>query len=75
VGPSVVLGAGCQIGEGAQLDTAVLWEEVEVGVAARLTGCLVGRGVSIGAHAHVTPGAVLGDGTRLGDYSRLATDP
>ena len=60
---------------GAQLDTAVLWEEVEVGAAARLTGCLVGRGVSIGAHAHVTPGAVLGDGTRLGDYSRLAGDP
>ena len=60
---------------GAQLDTAVLWEEVEVGTAARLTGCLIGRGVSIGAHTRVTPGAVLGDGTRLGDYSRLAGDP
>jgi len=75
VGPSVVLGAGCRVGAGAQLDTAVLWEEVEVGTAARLTGCLVGRGVSIGAHTRVTPGAVLGDGTRLGDYSRLAGDP
>ena len=75
VGPSVVLGAGCRIGAGAQLDTAVLWEEVEVGTAARLTGCLLGRGVSIGAHTRVTPGAVLGDGTRLGDYSRLAGDP
>jgi mannose-1-phosphate guanylyltransferase len=75
VGPSVVLGAGCRIGAGAQLDTAVLWEEVEVGTAARLTGCLLGRSVSIGAHTRVTPGAVLGDGTRLGDYSRLAGDP
>jgi NDP-sugar pyrophosphorylase family protein len=75
VGPGVVLGAGCRIGPGAQLETAVLWEEVEVGTAARLTGCLVGRGVSIGDHARVTPGAVLGDGTRLGDYSRLAGDP
>jgi mannose-1-phosphate guanylyltransferase len=75
VGPSVVLGAGCRIGTGAQLDTAVLWEEVEVGTAARLTGCLLGRGVAIGAHSRVTPGAVLGDGTRLGDYSRLAGDP
>ncbi|HEY7141778.1 MAG TPA: NDP-sugar synthase [Methylomirabilota bacterium] len=74
VGPGTVLGAGCRIGAGAQIDTAVLWEDVEVGAAAHLTGCLVGRAVSIGAHARVTPGAVLGDGTRLGDYSRLAGD-
>jgi mannose-1-phosphate guanylyltransferase len=72
VGPGTVLGAGCRIGAEAQIDTAVLWEEVEVGPAARLTGCLVGKGVSIGAHARVTPGSVLGDGTRLGAYSRLA---
>jgi NDP-sugar pyrophosphorylase family protein len=74
VGPGVVLGAGCRIGEGAVVDAAVLWEEADVGAAAHATGCLVGRAVSIGAHARVTPGAVLGDGTRLGDYSRLAGD-
>jgi mannose-1-phosphate guanylyltransferase len=74
LGPGVVLGAGCRIGEGAHVETAVLWEEVVVGAGARLAGCLVGRAVSIGAHARVTPGAVLGDGTRLGDYSRLAGD-
>jgi glycine/D-amino acid oxidase-like deaminating enzyme len=50
---------------------AVGGEEVDVRAAARLTGCLIGRGVSIGAHARVTPGAVLGDGTHLGDYSLL----
>jgi NDP-sugar pyrophosphorylase family protein len=75
VGPGAVLGAGCRIGAGAQVEAAVLWEEVEVGPAARLSGCLVGRAASIGAHARVTPGAVLGDGSRLGDYSRLAGDP
>jgi NDP-sugar pyrophosphorylase family protein len=75
VGPGVVLGAGCRIGAEARVETAVLWEEVRVGSAARLTGCLVGRAASIGEHARVTPGAVLGDGTRLGDYSRLAGDP
>jgi NDP-sugar pyrophosphorylase family protein len=74
VGPGVVLGAGCRIGAGAQVETAVLWEEVTVGAAARLSGCVIGRGASIGAHARVTPGAVLGDGTRLGDYSHLAGD-
>ena len=74
MGPSVVLGAGCRIGPGAHVDTSVLWEDVQVGAAARLSGCLLGRGVSVGDHARVTPGAVLGDGTRLGDYSRLAGD-
>ena len=74
VGPGVVLGAGCRIGADAHVETAVLWEEVAVGAGARLTGCLVGHAVSIGAHARVTAGAVLGDGTRLGDYSRLAGD-
>jgi len=69
VGPGVVLGAGCRIGPGAQVETSVLWEEVEIGAAARLAGCLIGRGASIGAHARVAPGAVLGDGTRLTDYS------
>ena len=69
VGPGAVLGAGCRIGAGAEVEGAVLWEEVEVGAGARLTGCLVGRGVSIGAHASVASGAVLGDGTRLTDYS------
>jgi NDP-sugar pyrophosphorylase family protein len=74
VGPGVVLGAGCRIAAGAEIEGAVLWEEVHVGAGARLSGCLVGRGASIGAHARVTPGAVLGDGTRLADYSRLAED-
>jgi mannose-1-phosphate guanylyltransferase len=74
VGPGAVLGAGCRIAAGAQVETAVLWEEVDVGAAARLQGCLIGRGASIGAHARVSAGAVLGDGTRLTDYSRLVGD-
>jgi NDP-sugar pyrophosphorylase family protein len=75
VGPGAVLGAGCRVAPGAEVEGAVLWEEVTVGAGARLSGCLVGRGASIGAHARVTAGAVLGDGTRLADYSRLAEPP
>jgi NDP-sugar pyrophosphorylase family protein len=74
VGPGAVLGAGTRVRAGAQIDTAVLWEAVDVGAQAHLSGCLVGRGVAIGDHARVPPGAVLGDGTRLGAYSRLAAD-
>jgi NDP-sugar pyrophosphorylase family protein len=72
VGPGSVLGTGCRIGAGAEVEGAVLWEEVEVGPAARLAGCLIGRGVRVGAHARVTAGAVLGDGTRLTDYSGVS---
>ncbi len=74
VGPGVVLGVGCRIAAEARIETAVLWEKVEIGAAARLAGCLIGHDASIGAHAHVTPGAVLGDRTRLADYSRLVGD-
>src|SRR5262245_8666034 len=71
VGPGVVLGAGCRIGAGAEIETAVAWEVTEIGPGARLTGCLIGRDVSIGDHARLTAGAILGDGTRLAPYSRL----
>jgi mannose-1-phosphate guanylyltransferase len=74
VGPGVVLGAGSRVGRAAHLETTVLWEDVDVGAGARLTGCLVGQGCQIGAHAAVPPGAVVGDDTRLTDYSRLAGD-
>jgi NDP-sugar pyrophosphorylase family protein len=69
VGPGVVLGPDCRIGAGAHLETAVLWEGVEIGAAARLAGCIVGQGARIGEHAAVPAGLVLGDGTHLPDYS------
>jgi NDP-sugar pyrophosphorylase family protein len=72
VGPGAVLGAGCRLGAGVHVEASVLWEEVEVGDGARLTGCLVGRGCRLGAHAVVPPGATLGDGCVVSDYSRLA---
>jgi NDP-sugar pyrophosphorylase family protein len=74
VGPGVVLGARSHVGPGAHVETAVLWEEVEVGPAARLTGCVLGRRSRVGAHAAVPAGATLGDDTRLTDYSRLGAD-
>jgi NDP-sugar pyrophosphorylase family protein len=72
VGPGVVLGAGGRIGAGAEVEGTVVWEDVVIGPAARVAGCLIGRGVEIGAHARVTAGSVLGDGTRLTDYSGVS---
>jgi mannose-1-phosphate guanylyltransferase len=75
VGPGTVLGRGCRVGRGAHVESAVLWEEVDVGDAARLSGCVVGRGAAVGAHAWVPAGGVLGDGSRLTDYSRGGQAP
>jgi NDP-sugar pyrophosphorylase family protein len=72
VGPGTVLGGGCRLEAGAQVEGAVLWEDVSVGAGARLHGCLVGRACRIGAHAELGPGSVLGDGSVLRDYSRCA---
>jgi NDP-sugar pyrophosphorylase family protein len=74
VGPGVVLGRGCRIGGDAHLEGSVLWEDVTVGASARLSGCLVGRGAAIGAHAWVASGTVLGDDSRLSDYSRVGPE-
>jgi NDP-sugar pyrophosphorylase family protein len=73
IGPSVVLGAGCRVEAGAHVEGSVLWEEVEVGAGARLTGCLIGRGCRVGSHAELGAGTVLGDASVLSDYSRLSS--
>jgi len=73
VGPGAVLGAGSIVQAGAHVQHAVVWEDVWVGPGARLRDGLVGRGSRIGAHAEVS-GVVLGDASRLADYSRTATD-
>lgn len=75
VGPGAVLGPGCRVGRGAHVEQAVLWEDVDVGEGARLTGCVVGLGAVIGAHAWVPPGGVLGDGSCLSAYSRGGQAP
>jgi len=79
VGP-VVLGDGCQVGSGVQIERAVLWEEVTVGLpsAAPVTvdatiktdvtlarDCLVGRGCVIAPGCQID-GAVIADQCVIG---------
>jgi NDP-sugar pyrophosphorylase family protein len=71
VGPGAVLGPGCRLARGAQIEGTVLWEEVSVGAGARLHGALLGRGCRVGAHVELGTGTALGDASVISDYSRL----
>ena len=70
VGPDAVLTSGVRMAPGARVGDSVLWEGTEVGEGTDVQGALLGPGVHTGRHTTLSPGVVLGEGTRLGDYSR-----
>jgi NDP-sugar pyrophosphorylase family protein len=72
VGPGAVLTAGVTVTAGARIVDSVLWEGTQVGREARVEGALLGRGVQVGERASVAPGAVLGEATRISDFSRTS---
>ena len=72
VGPGASLVAEVEVAAGAQVRDSVLWARATVGAEARVDGALVGAGARIGASAQVKPGAVLGEGSVLSDFSRSA---
>jgi UDP-perosamine 4-acetyltransferase len=73
VHPSVVLGAGVGLAEGAQVMAgAILQPDVTVGKNSIVnTGALIDHDTVIGSHVHVSPGCVLSGGIRVGDGTHL----
>ncbi len=65
VGPNAVLGANCVVGEGARIEGAVLWDDVNVGPGAILRDCIVGSHVTIGPNAQLGFTAVIESNTRV----------
>ena len=72
IGPGTVLAARVNVAPRARLSDCVVWEGTEVGEEAWIEGALLGLGVRVGRRVRVTPGAVVGEGTYLSDYSRTA---
>lgn len=84
VGPGCRVEAGAEVGHGAVLTgevavrsgarvrDSVLWKGVEIGEEAVVEGALLADNVVVGRSARVGAGAVLGEGTRLPDFSRTA---
>jgi NDP-sugar pyrophosphorylase family protein len=74
IGPDAVLVATVTVGAGASVRDSVLWERAVVGAESAVHGALLAAGVRTGRHASVGPGAVLGEGSVVSDYSRTGSD-
>jgi len=72
IGPQTSLAAEVTVAAGARVRDSVLWRGTVVGAEATLDGALVGPGVRIGRASSLRPGAVLGEGSVVSDYSRSA---
>jgi mannose-1-phosphate guanylyltransferase len=68
------IGENCVIGNHATIESSVIWPGAIVGEHARLTGCIVGRGCQVGRYATVTRGVVLGDESKVTEYSLLSSE-
>jgi mannose-1-phosphate guanylyltransferase len=71
VGPNAVLGMNCAIGPGAQIEGAILWDDIKVGPGAILRDCIIGSGASIGAKAQLGFTAIVESGTVVPADARL----
>lgn len=80
IGPGCRVGAGSRIREGAALlanvrieggsvGRSVLWDGTEVGEGSLVEGALLAKGVRVGRHCQVGPGAALGAGAVLPDHT------
>jgi len=66
------IGEDCVIGDHALIENAVIWPGVTIGPYARLSGCIIGRDCWIGHHVTVSNGVVLGDQSKVTDYSLIS---
>jgi len=62
----VALEARCRVGD------SVLWRGCRIGAGAEVAGALLAAGVAVRGNARVSPGAVLGEGSVVSEYSRTA---
>jgi NDP-sugar pyrophosphorylase family protein len=66
------IGPKCVIGPHTVIQNAVIWPGVEVGSNSTLSGCIVGRDCRIGSYVTIGSGVVLGDQSRITDYTRIS---
>lgn len=77
IGPGVIVGARCSVGDGSHLSKAVLYDDVSIGVKARLTDCVIasrsrlGKDVTIESHAVVGEACDIGAGVEVAAHSRV----
>jgi NDP-sugar pyrophosphorylase family protein len=70
IGPGAVLTESVTVAPGASVRDSVVWAGSEIGNDAALEGALLAGRVRLGRHVRVSPGAVLGEGATLPDFTR-----
>jgi mannose-1-phosphate guanylyltransferase len=70
IGRYSVIGRDTRVDEDAAIDGAILWPECHVSREAMVRSAILGRHCHLGRSVTVNSAAVLGDNTRLTDYTR-----
>ena len=70
IGPYSVIGRETDVNEDASIDGAILWPNCRVGRGASVRDAILGRRCHLGQEVAVGAGVVLGDETKLSDYTR-----
>lgn len=71
---NVSIGNQCEIADQARLENATLWNHVSVGAAARLQDVILCDNVIVGKDVNIRKGAVVAEGTEIGDGARFEKD-
>ncbi len=69
IGEFSVLGSKVKVGPHAVIQHSVIWDGVDIGEGAKLSGCVICSACRIGRFVTVRPGSVLGQGSIIPDYS------
>ena len=72
IGPDAVLVGGVRVAPGARVRDSVVWSRAELGPDCEVAGALLAARVKVGRSARVLPGAVLGEGSLVTDFSRTS---
>ncbi len=68
------IGRNCIIEEGAELEDAVLWDNVYLHKGTRINGAVLCNSVRVGQGVVIEEGAVIGDETRIGAEAHIRKD-
>ncbi|MEJ2699682.1 MAG: sugar phosphate nucleotidyltransferase, partial [Desulfuromonadales bacterium] len=69
-----LVGRNCVIGDGAELEDAVIWDNVYLKKDCRIRGAVLGQNVRMGQGVVIEEGAVIGDETSVGDETYIKKD-
>jgi mannose-1-phosphate guanylyltransferase/phosphomannomutase len=69
-----LIGRNCVIGDGAELEDSVLWDNVYLKRDCRIQGAVLGNNVRAGQGVVIEEGVVVGDETTIGDEAFIKKD-